>query len=120
MYAILVTRMSWQWRLVILHLCLFGAARSLSSTQYYVTRSDIQKQMEPSTSVPKEVLHPANSNLFYIEEGGSHELAELEHEKQPYIGHYIAAEKKHSKYFTEEISFVIVVVTLAVFLCFLS
>ncbi|OTF72192.1 hypothetical protein BLA29_008843 [Euroglyphus maynei] len=76
------------------------------------------------SSLPKEKLQTSNSNLFYIEESGdSHSMytpmVDYGHHHRD-GGYNIVPEKKQVKIFSEEISFVVAVVTLAVFLCFLS
>lgn len=104
------------------------------SVKYYVTRDDIRSKpiiQEHSTisgiktGANKDRLQTANSNLFYIEDGGdtSHEMNSYDsygHHLSHDNSYYLPAEKKTSKVFSEEISFVVAVVTLAVFLCFLS
>ncbi|XP_027198955.1 uncharacterized protein LOC113793169 [Dermatophagoides pteronyssinus] len=90
-------------------------------------RHRVEHQSKLSSIPPKEKLQTANSNLFYIEEGGdTHSMITPmvdyghHHGIHNNGGYNMATEKKHSKFFSEEISFVIAVVTLAVFLCFLS
>lgn len=103
------------------------------SVKYYVTRDNIRSKPiihDHSTisgikSNAKDRLQTANSNLFYIEDGGeaSHEMNSYDsygHHLSHDNAYYLPAEKKNSKIFSEEISFVVAVVTLAVFLCFLS
>ncbi|XP_046909930.1 uncharacterized protein LOC124491346 [Dermatophagoides farinae] len=89
-------------------------------------RHRIEHQSKLSSIQPKEKLQTSNSNLFYIEESGdTHSMVTPmvdygHHHSLHDSGYNMAPEKKHSKFFSEEISFVVAVVTLAVFLCFLS
>ena len=96
-----------------------------SNTKYYVTRNELKKRLDEQkkTTNGKDPIHTSNSNTYYVEDGygyDSHEMADYG-DHDGYGGHrYVAIEKKHSKFFGDEVSFVIVVVTLTVFFGILS
>ncbi|UXI20238.1 Peroxidase [Sarcoptes scabiei] len=82
----------------------------------------------PSSSMIKasvaDKLQTANSNVYYIEDELHDDVPAAidygHHTSIPQETYLITSEKKGSKFFSEEISFVAAIVTLAVFLCFLS
>lgn len=104
-------------------LLVFNSCVMVLSAKYYITQKDIKNQLEEMKKATKDPISTSNSNVYYIDEAAeSHEASEvgIEQEK-PYEQGYVAIpEKKHSKFLSEEITFAVVVVTLAVFLCFLS
>ena len=110
---------------VISQLCL--ASRG-TTTKYYMTRSELKKRLDDQKKASKDPIHASNSNTYFVEDGyaDSHELADYgdyHHDNYGYkdYGHrYMTIEKKHSKFFGDELSFVIVVVTLTVFFGILS
>ena len=97
-------------------------------TKYYVTRSELKKRFDDPKKATKDPIHASNSNTYFVEDGygESHELgdyADYHHDSYGYkdYGHrYMSVDKKHSKFFGDELSFVIVVVTLTVFFGILS
>lgn len=114
---------------LILVLCALCNLCLVSSTRYYVTRNDLKKRLDESKKSAKDPIHTSNSNSYFVEDGygyDSHEMADYEHHNNEGYGYkdyphrYMVAEKKHSKLFGDEISFVIVVVTLTVFFGILS
>ena len=95
------------------------------STKYYVAKnSELKKRLdEQKKMVSKDPIQTSNSNAYYIEDGyNSQELGGGGYDHYGYSDghHYVAIEKKHSKFFGDELSFVIIVVTLTVFFGILS
>lgn len=100
-----------------------------SATKYYLTRNELKKRYDDQKKPTKDPIHTSNSNAYFVEDGlgygngyDSQELVDYEQQDgYGYSGHrYMPMEKKHSKFFGDELSFVIIVVTLTVFFGILS
>lgn len=106
------------------------------TTKYYVTRNELKKRFDDqliinpgafkkSASSLKDPIQVSNSNTYLVDSTGyiggeSNELADYGDHEGAFAHKLVAIDRKASKFFGDEVSFVIVVVTLTVFFGILS
>lgn len=107
-----------------LSLCILLQVYPTSCTaKYYVAKNnELKKRYDEQKKVVKDPIQTSNSQTYYIEDG--YDSQELGYDSYGYGNehkmNYVAIEKKHSKFFGDELSFVIIVVVLTVFFGILS
>lgn len=105
---------------------------STTTTKYYITQRQLKNRLDEMRKT-RDPIRTSNSNVYYIDEAAeSQEYGEMGG-AAPEMGSFGAEkglametpmmmmmERKGSKFLSEEVIFVIVIVGLALFLCFLS